>query len=188
MERREIMIGKKIEEGFNKQLNAELYAAYLYFAIGAWFEAQNLDGFAHWMKSQALEETSHAMRFYIHILNRGGKVELMAIAKPEGKWSTPLEAFQAAYEHEVKVTKMIADLVDLAQTEKDHAALRGILDWFVNEQIEEEEQTMTAVDRLKMLGSDKQALYLLDKEFGTRVLITTATVLNPAAAQADSGA
>lgn len=184
------MISKKIEEGFNKQLNAELYASYLYFAIGAWFEERNLDGFAQWMKAQAFEEMSHAMRFYKHVLNRGGHPTFAAIAKPEGSWNTPVEAFAAAYEHELKVTKMINDLVDLAQAEKDNAALRGILDWFVNEQIEEEEQTMVAVDRLKMLGEDKQALYLLDKEFGTRVLISTATVLNPAAAAAaaDPGA
>lgn len=182
------MLSKKIEEGFNKQINAELYAAYLYFAIGAWFEAQNLDGFAHWMKAQAFEELSHAMRFYIHILDRGGTVKLDAIAKPEGTWKTPVEAFAAAYEHEVKVSKMIDGLVELAQAEKDNAALRGILDWFVNEQIEEEEQTMTAVDKLKMLGDNKQGIYILNQEFGTRPLIATATVINPAAAQADQGA
>ena len=184
------MISKKIQEGFNKQLNAELYAAYLYFAIASWFEERNLDGFAQWMKAQAFEEMSHAMRFYKHVLNRGGHVSFSAVAKPEGSWTTPAEAFQAAYEHEVKVTKMINDLVDLAQAEKDNAALRGILDWFVNEQIEEEEQTMVAVDRLKMLGDDKQALYLLDKEYGARPLIATAMIINPGAASAatDQGA
>lgn len=176
------MISKKMQDGFNKQLNAELYAAYLYFAIGAWFEEQNLQGLTAWMKSQAFEEVSHAMRFYVHILSRGGKVELMAIAKPEGKWSTPLEAFQAAYEHEVKVTKMINDLVDLANAEKDNAALIGILHWFVTEQIEEEDQTLKAVEKLKMIGESTQGLLMLDKEMGTRPLPATAAIVNPGSA------
>lgn len=175
------MISKKIEDAFNKQLNAELYAAYLYFAIGAWFEGQNLEGFAAWMKTQAFEELAHAMRFYNHVLERGGKIELHALEKPEVAWSTPVEAFGAAYEHEVKVTRMINDLVDIAQEEKDNAALRGILDWFINEQIEEEEQTSKAVERLKMIGDSKEGLLTLDKEMGARPLIATATILNPAA-------
>lgn len=175
------MISKKIEDAFNKQLNAELYAGYLYFAIGAWFEGKNLEGFAAWMKAQVFEELSHAMRFYNHILERGGKIELMTIDKPEVAWKTPLEAFRAAYEHEQKVTGMINDLVDLAREERDNAALIGILHWFVAEQIEEEEQTLKAVQKIEMLGSDKQALYILNQEFATRPLIATAAILNPAA-------
>jgi ferritin len=145
------MIPPKIEKAFNKQLNAEIYAGYLYFAIGAWFEERNLEGFAAWMKSQAFEELSHAMRFYNHIMERGGKIELDSLEKPQVAWTTPVEAFQAAYEHELKVTKMINDLVELAQAEKDNAAIYGILNWFVEEQIEEEEQTLTAVEKLKMV-------------------------------------
>jgi len=178
------MISKKIEDAFNKQLNAELYAGYLYLAIGAWFEGENLDGFARWMKAQAFEELSHAMRFYNHILERGGTIELDAIKKPEGKWSTPVEAFGAAYEHEVKVTRMINDLVDLANTEKDNAALIGLLHWFVSEQIEEEEQTLTAVEKLKMVESSKEGLFMLDKEMSARPLLATAQVINPGAARA----
>ena len=178
------MIGKKMQDGLNKQLNAELYAAYLYFAIGAWFEGQNLEGFAAWMKSQAFEEMSHAMRFYNHILERGGKVELYAIAKPEGKWSTPVEAFRAAYEHELKVTGMINDLVDLANAEKDNAALIGLLHWFIEEQIEEEDQTLKAVEKLKMVEGSKQGLFMLDKEMGQRPLIASAQVINPGSTQA----
>jgi len=178
------MISKKIEDAFNKQLTAELYAAYLYFAIGAWFEGQNLEGFAAWMKAQVFEEMSHAMRFYNHILERGGKVELYAVAKPEGKWSTPLEAFGAAYEHELKVTKMINDLVDLAREEKDNAALIGLLNWFVAEQIEEEDQTLKAVEKLKMVEGSKQGLFMLDKEMGARPLIASAQVINPGSTQA----
>ncbi|TKJ43661.1 ferritin [candidate division TA06 bacterium B3_TA06] len=175
------MISKKIEDGFNKQLNAELYAAYLYFAIGAWFEGSNLEGFAQWMKAQAFEEMSHAMRFYNHIIERGGMVELYAVKKPEITLSTPVEAFEAAYEHEQKVTRMINDLVDLAREEGDNAALIGLLHWFVAEQIEEEEQTLKAVERLKMVEGSKEGLFMLDKEMGARPLIATATILNPAA-------
>jgi len=178
------MIGKKMQDGLNKQLNAELYAAYLYFAIGAWFEGQNLEGFAAWMKSQAFEEMSHAMRFYNHILERGGKVELYAIAKPEGKWSTSVEAFGAAYEHELKVTRMINDLVDLANAEKDNAALIGLLHWFIEEQIEEEDQTLKAVEKLKMVEGSKQGLFMLDKEMGARPLIASAQIINPGSTQA----
>ena len=178
------MISKKIEDAFNKQLNAELYAGYLYHAIGAWCEGENLEGFAAWMKAQAFEELSHAMRFYNHILERGGTIELDAIKKPEGKWSTPVEAFGAAYEHEQKVTRMINDLVDLANTEKDNAALIGLLHWFVSEQIEEEEQTLTAVEKLKMVESSKEGLFMLDKEMSARPLLATAQVINPGAARA----
>jgi len=175
------MISKKMQDGFNKQLNAELYAGYLYFAIGAWFESQNLEGFAAWMKSQAFEEMSHAMRFYNHILERGGEIALDTIAKPEGSWKTPVEAFQAAYEHELKVTGMINDLVDLAQQEKDNAAIYGLLNWFIEEQIEEEDQTLKAVEKLKMVEGSKEGLYMLDKEFGSRPLPPTASIVNPGA-------
>ncbi len=173
------MIGKKMQDGLNKQLNAELYAGYLYLAIGAWFEGKNLEGFAAWMKAQVFEEVSHAMRFYNHILERGGKIELMTIDKPEVIWKTPLEAFGAAYEHEQKVTKMINDLVDLAREERDNAALIGILNWFVAEQIEEEEQTLKAVERLKMVEGSKQGVFMLDKEYGTRPLTSTAQIVKP---------
>jgi ferritin len=185
VERRVTMISKKMQDAFNKQLNAELYAGYLYLAIGAWFEAENLDGFAQWMKAQAFEETSHAMRFYNHILERGGTIELDAIKKPEGKWSTPVQAFQAAYQHEQKVTKMINDLVDLATEEKDNAAIYGILNWFVEEQIEEEEQTQTAVEKLKMVEDSKQGIFMLDKEYGARPLPATAQILNPGSTESE---
>ncbi|MBN2378838.1 ferritin [candidate division WOR-3 bacterium] len=175
------MITKKMLDGFNKQLNAELYAAYLYFAIGAWFEGKNLEGFAAWMKSQAFEEMSHAMRFYNHILERGGEVELFEVKKPEGSWSTPVEAFQAAYEHELKVTKMINDLMDLAHAEKDNAAIYGLLNWFVEEQIEEEDQTLKVVEKLKMVGDSKNGIFMIDKELGGRPLPPTQTIVNPGA-------
>ncbi|MBD3285720.1 ferritin [candidate division WOR-3 bacterium] len=173
------MISKKMQNGLNKQLNAELYAAYLYFAISAWFEGENLEGFAAWMKSQALEETSHAMRFYKHILERGGEVELFEVKKPEAKISTPLEAFQAAYEHEKKVTQMINDLVDLAEAEKDNAAIYGLLNWFVSEQIEEEDQTLKVVEKLKMIADSKQGIFMLDRELGARPLPASQTIVNP---------
>lgn len=176
------MISAKIEEAFNKQLSAELYAGYLYFAIGAWFEEKNLEGFAAWMKSQAFEELSHAMRFYNHILERGGKIELHALEKPEVEWSTPVEAFQAAYEHELKVTGMINNLVELAQAEKDNAAIYGILNWFVEEQIEEEEQTSTAMEKLKMAEGSSEVLLMLDREFGARPLPATAQIVKPGSA------
>jgi ferritin len=122
------------------------------------------------------------MRFYNHIMERGGHVKLDAIKTPEGKWSTPVEAFQAAYEHELKVTKMINDLVELAQAEKDNASIYGILNWFIEEQIEEEEQTSTAVEKLKMAEGSNETLLMLDKEFGARPLPATMQIIKPGSA------
>jgi len=162
------MLSEKILEALNEQINAEFYSAYLYLAMSAYFEAKNLKGFANWMRVQAQEETTHAMRIYDYVVERGGRVKLMAIEQPPAEWSSPLEAFEAAYNHEVKITGMINKLVNLAMEEKDHATY-NMLQWFVAEQVEEEASTDEIVQKLKMLGEDGRGILMIDRELAQRV-------------------
>ena len=143
------MLNKKIEKALNKQINAEYFSAYLYLSMSAWLEGQGLKGMAHWMRMQADEERLHVMKFFDFIHERGGNVELKAIDEPKTSWETALEVFEGAYEHEVKVTGLINDLVDLAIAERDHAT-NAMLQWFVTEQVEEEAAAQEIVDRLKL--------------------------------------
>ena len=129
------MLNQEMEEQLNEQINAELYSAYLYQAMAAYFEDEDLDGFANWMDIQAQEELSHARKIYDFINERGGRVKLKAIEAPQNEWDSPLNAFEDAYAHEQKITKMIDDLVNLAIEENDHAA-NSFLQWFVDEQVE----------------------------------------------------
>ena len=161
------MIGKKMEKALNEQINAEYYSAYLYLSMVAYFEDQNLAGFANWMKSQVQEETMHAMKFFDFVCERGGRVTLKAIEQPPKTWKSPLAAFEAAYKHEQLVTSLINKLVDLAITEKDHAT-NAFLQWFVNEQVEEETSVDSVVQKLKMVGDAPGALFMIDRELGQR--------------------
>jgi len=162
------MINKKMQKAFNDQINAELDSAYLYLAMAAYCEAQNFFGFAQWLKAQAGEEIHHAMKFYIHINDRDGRVELQPIQGPPKKWDSLLAAFKAAYEHECYITGRIHDLVKLAQAEKDYASA-SLLQWFEDEQIEEENSSKGIVDKLEMIGDKSMgALIFLDKELGKR--------------------
>jgi len=162
------MINEKVQEAFNKQINEETFSAYLYWSMSAWFESINLPGFANWMRVQAQEEMIHAMKFHTHILERGGTVKLAALAEPKTQWGSPLEAFQDAYKHEQHITGCINSLVELAAGQKDHAA-GPMLQWFVNEQIEEEASADAVVQKLKMVGEAPSGLFLLDQEMATRV-------------------
>jgi len=165
------MLNKKIEKAFNEQVNAELFSAYLYYSMSAYFASLNLPGFAHWMRVQALEETTHAHRFYSFIVERGGKVNMAAVADPDNSWETPLAAFQAAYQHELKITGMINSLVDLAIKQSDHAA-NNFLQWFVSEQVEEEASVDEVVQKLKLIGgADGGGLFLIDRELAARMFV-----------------
>ena len=161
------MIGKKMEKALNEQINAEYYSAYLYLSMVAYFEDQNLAGFAKWMKSQVQEETMHAMKFFDYVCERGGRVTLKAVEQPPKTWKSPLAAFEAAYKHEQLVTNLINKLVDLAITEKDHAT-NAFLQWFVNEQVEEETTVDSIVQELKMVADAPGALFMIDRELGQR--------------------
>ncbi|MFW5976383.1 MAG: ferritin [Bacillota bacterium] len=162
------MLSEKLEEKLNDQINAELYSAYIYQAMGAYFEDIDLDGFAHWMDLQAQEEVMHARKIYDFVNERGGRVILKAIEAPKSEWSSPLEAFKDAYAHEQKVTGMINDLVDLSIEEKDHAA-NSFLQWFVDEQVEEEESVDEIVQKLKMIGESGSGLFMINNELGQRM-------------------
>ncbi len=163
-------IGERVVEALNKQINAELYSAYLYLSMSAYFESVGLKGFANWMRVQAREELSHAMRIYEYVIERGGRVRLFAVDEPPSEWRSPLDAFEAAYRHEVSVTKMINELVELAISEKDYATY-NMLQWFINEQVEEEASAAEIVDKLRLLGEDGRGLFMLDRELGQRKFV-----------------
>jgi ferritin len=161
------MLSKKIENAINKQINAELWSAYLYLSMSAHFESINLGGFANWMRVQAQEELGHAMKFYHHVIERRGRVTVAAIAAPSISWKSPMNAFEDAFKHEQKVTGMINDLANMAAGEKDHATA-NMLQWFIDEQIEEELSTDAIVQKLKMIGTNTGGLYMLDRELAQR--------------------
>ncbi len=161
------MIKKNVADIINDQINAELYSGYLYLAMAVDLGDKNLDGFEHWMRLQAQEELQHAIKFLDYLQERHGHIELEAIEKPEISWKTPLEAFEFVYKHECKVTGMINDMVDLAEKEKDRATV-NMLQWFVDEQVEEESSAKDIVDKLKMIGDDVRGLLMLNDKMANR--------------------
>jgi ferritin len=161
------MLGKEIQDAMNEQMKNEFYAAYQYLSMAAYCESENLPGFARWMRTQAQEETQHAMKFYDFILDRNGRVVLQAVEEPVVEFGSPLEVFERALEHEQRVTAMINDLYGLAVRENDYAS-QTFLQWFVTEQVEEEKNAGDVVETLKMIGDRSEALFLLDRELGRR--------------------
>jgi len=162
------MFTKKMEEALNSQINAEMYSAYLYLSMAAYFESVNLSGFANWMRIQVQEETCHANKMFDYVNERGGKVTLTSIEAPPTEWDSPLEVFEATLEHECKVTSLINDLVYLARDEKDNAS-EIFLQWFVKEQVEEEGSVNKILGELTLIKDSPQALFLINRELGQRV-------------------
>lgn len=156
-----------VRQAINAQINREFFAAYLYLAMAAHFQDQNLDGFAHWMKEQAKEERDHAMRLFDHLIERGERVELEAIAKPPTEFDSALSIFQKALEHERTVTRHINELYELAREKKDYPA-EIMLQWFIEEQVEEEDMTGQLVEQLEMAGDNRAALLMMDARLGSR--------------------
>lgn len=161
-------MNEKIRIALNEQINAELYSSYLYLSMASYFKRLNLDGFTRWMEVQTMEELTHAMKFFNFINERGGKVDLSPIDGPPTSWDSPLSAVEAVYKHEVKVTGLIYNLVNLATEEKDHAT-NNFLQWFITEQVEEETSAESIVEKLKLIGGEGGGLYLLDQELAQRV-------------------
>ena len=171
------MISKKMQAALNEQINEELYSSYLYLAMAAWFESENLSGCASWMRAQAQEEQGHAMKFFGFINECRGRVILKAIKEttplsttmeePSKNWKSAMAAFEAAFKHEQHITGCINDLVNLAVAEKDHAT-NGLLQWFVKEQVEEEASVDGIVQKLKMAEKAPSALLMLDQALGQR--------------------
>lgn len=163
------MLSQRIQEALNQQLNAELFSSYLYLSMSAYFESQNLKGMANWMRIQAQEENAHAMKFFDFINERGAKVVLTRIDAPKVEWSSPLAAFEEAHQHECKISGLINGLVDLALSERDHAA-NAFLQWFVTEQVEEEASVLEITEQLKLAGDQGGMLFMLDRELGQRTV------------------
>jgi ferritin len=161
------MLSDKMQDALNGQLNAELYSSYLYLSMNAYFKSINLDGFANWMYYQAQEELTHSMKFYDFIIQRGGKVKLQQVDAPPTDWDSPLAVFEATLAHEQKVTGLINELVELALAEHDHAT-NIFLQWFVSEQVEEEESVGGVLEQLKLMGEAKGGLFMIDRELAKR--------------------
>jgi ferritin len=161
------MIGQKVEGALNEQMKKEVYSSYLYLAMASHFESVNLRGLARWMRVQSQEEYGHGMKLFDYLVERGGKVVLQQIDAPQMKWDSPRKVFEDAYQHEQKVTRSIGDLVELSKAENDHAT-QVFLQWFVNEQVEEEATASEIVQKLQLIGNEGAALFMLDGELGKR--------------------
>jgi len=161
------MFSKKLEQAVNEQIKNEIYSGYLYLAMAAQCESMNLNGFAHWLKVQAKEELGHAMKLYDFVNDRGGRVVLEAIDKPPVEYKSLQAMFEAVYEHEQKVTGLINKLYELAKVENDYP-LQVHLQWFIDEQVEEEKNAVEILAKLKLVGESGNGLMMLDKVLGER--------------------
>lgn len=161
------MLSKKMLDALNNQVNAEFYAAFIYLSMATYFEEEGLTGFAHWMEEQYKEEVEHAMKIYEYINDRGSRVVLKGIDQPPVEFSSPLDAFEKALEHEQKVTGMINNLVDIADSEGDRAT-PVFLHWFIDEQVEEEKSVNDVIDLLKRAGDKGHALLMVDRHLAQR--------------------
>jgi ferritin len=168
------MISKKMQDAFNDQIAAEFFSAHLYLAMKAYLQSIDLPGFANWMGIQYQEEVFHGMKMFDYVIERDGRAQVKAWSAPEFEWKGPLDVFEAVYKHEQKVTSLINNLVEIAQGEKDHAT-QFFLQWFVNEQVEEEASAKAIIQQLKMVGDSRAALFQLDRELGQRVFTPPAT-------------
>jgi ferritin len=162
------MLRQTIQDALNDQIQAETYSAYLYLSMAAWLDSKSLKGMSHWMRIQTQEENFHAEKLFNYILERGGTVTLQALDAPTAEWASPLAAFQAALAHEEYITGRINALMDLAIAESDHAT-KSMLQWFVDEQVEEEANASDNVANLTLAADSPQALLMVDKEMAARV-------------------
>lgn len=174
------MLSEKMTSALNEQLKWEMYSANLYLAMSAYFSDVGLHGFENWMRIQYREETDHALKFYDFVLSRGSVSKLSAIDEPPSQWENALDAFKAAAAHEAEVTRRINELVRLAKEERDFAT-DIFLQWFVTEQIEEEESVKNIIDRLKIVNGEGQGLLMLDAEAAARVYTAPAAGKDAAA-------
>jgi ferritin len=167
------MLSKTMEDALNAQVNAELWSGYLYLSMSCNFEAAGRKGIANWFKVQYQEEIAHAQIFMNYINSRGGRVELKPIAAVQTEWATPIEAFKDTLVHEQKVTSLIYELYALAEKEKDYAALQK-LNWFISEQVEEEENAKGIIDKFELIGDNGYGIFQLDAELATRTYVAPA--------------
>ncbi|MBC8425057.1 ferritin [bacterium] len=161
------MLNEKIQEALNDQIQAEFFSAYLYLSMASWSENNNFDGFGSWMRMQAQEEMFHAMKIYDYVNMTGGRVLLQAVDQPETAWADAGAMFEAALDHERHMTDNINKLVGLCMQQNDYAT-GGMLQWFVNEQVEEEATVDAILGKLKLMGGQGSGLFMLDQELGSR--------------------
>ncbi len=161
------MLSKTIQSALNDQIKHEFFASHLYLAMSAYFETSNLPGFASWMRLQSDEERGHAMKFFDFINDREGSVELQAIDQPPGEFQAPLDVFQQALDHERRVSALIHRIYELALRENDYPT-QTFLQWFINEQVEEEKSASQIIEQLKLTGGNSAALLMLDREMAGR--------------------
>lgn len=173
------MLSKLLEKEINEQITFEFWSAHLYLSMSAHFADQGLAGFAHWMYVQYQEETTHAIKFFNYVIERGGKVQVQPIKEVTTSWESPLGVFEDTLDHEQKVTVRINHLADVAVAEKDHAT-QSMLRWFIDEQVEEEANVKSIVDTLKLVKDNGYAIYSLDKELATRVFVDSTQAGNNA--------
>ncbi len=164
------MINEKLQEAFNDQINKELYSEYLYLAMKVYFQEQNLQGFVNWFDVQIQEEHAHAMGMFNYLNERGGSIKLEAIEKPVVEGDCPLTIFEHVLRHEEFVTSRINALMDVAEEVRDRAAL-SFLDWYLKEQVEEESNVSGVLATLRLIGDDKKALLMLDKDLAARTFV-----------------
>lgn len=161
------MLSEKLEKALNEQMNAEFYSGYLYLSMAAYFEEKDWPGFANWMNVQAREELDHGLKFYNYIIARDGRVNLTEIKGPQTEWDNVEAVFEHVLEHEKLVTSLINNLVDLALSERDHAT-NQFLQWYLAEQVEEEENARDNLGKIKKGRDSTDILFLLDQELGNR--------------------
>lgn len=161
------MLSKTIQKAFDTQIKKELESAYLYLAMSSYCLAQNYHGFSKWLRMQAQEELGHGMRLFDYVHHRGSSATLQEIAKPGVTHKNLLDLFKDVLEHEKKVTSLIHGLYEMTMKENDYAS-QIELQWFITEQVEEEQTAMTIVEQLKMIGDNKAALMMMDKEMAGR--------------------
>lgn len=163
------MFSQKLQDAINAQINAELHSAYIYLSMSAFLEDKNLPGFAHWMRMQYEEEMVHAMKFFDFMIERGGKAILAAIDAPPIEFGTPVAVFQKALEHEQYITSRINDLYKLSLAENDYPT-QVLLQWYIEEQVEEEKNAGDAVAQLALIGDSGLGLLMMDREMAARQL------------------
>ncbi|MFC2131057.1 ferritin [Bacteroidota bacterium] len=168
------MIKKTVEKALNEQVTREIYSSMLYLSMAGYFTAKNLTGFANWMRIQAKEEMDHGMKMFDFVLDRGGETKINTIDAPPADWDSPLAVIEATYIHEQAVTAHINDLAELAISEKDYAT-NNLMQWFVDEQVEEEASVDEIVNKMKMMEGFPGGLIMMDAELKQRVYVPPAT-------------
>ena len=173
------MLNKKIEEALNAQINAEMWSAYLYLSMAAFCHTTGNPGMGHWFEVQFQEEQDHAKILFNYVIQRNGKVDLKAIKEVPTTWESVLDVFESTLKHEQTVTALINNLFALTTQENDYAT-QSMLKWFIDEQVEEEENATNIIDNLKMIKDNGYGLYMLDKELGARTYTQAAPLANKA--------